>query len=146
MKLSSMMTGAMGACASFFGKMAFGNELQLGAEHWCRDMRAKDDTQLCYWVGCVARVLALGGMLICNASMTACFLRALHQDGSTAATVTSCCTNSLIAGLLGWLLLSEMLRPRWWLGAAFLVTGMALVGHAQTKRQEGEMEKKQKAR
>lgn len=69
-------------------------------------------------------------LVVCNATMMTCYVRSLRRLPSLQATLLSTSSNILITGLLGWLLFSEALPPRWFGGVALIIGGLYLISHA----------------
>ena len=65
-----------------------------------------------------------------NGAMTALYLKSLLRLPSLQATVLSLSANILITGLLAFLVWSESMRPSWLLGAACIISGVAVINHA----------------
>lgn len=84
------------------------------------------------------RALSLVVMVIINTSGIALSVKGMQQIGSTLHTVLTVITNILLSALLSWVLFSEHLSPRWWIGAAIISCGVALLvsGEAEVAHQQ----------
>ena len=76
--------------------------------------------------------------LVCNGIMWALFTRALAAASSaTRVSVLNTSTNFLVTAVLGWMWFSEKIGGLWWIGAACLVGGAAIVSRSRDGDGEG---------
>lgn len=73
------------------------------------------------------RVLFGGGVVLSNVLMWHCFVRSLHQSNSVVAATLNSLLNLVFTALLSRVVLGESLSTRWFLGAATMSVGVALV-------------------
>ncbi|KAJ3244558.1 hypothetical protein HDU78_010765 [Chytriomyces hyalinus] len=67
-------------------------------------------------------------VVLSNIAMWAVFTRALSASSSSAAvTVLSNSANMIASALLGYVVFSESLSMRWWIGCAFVLAGSAIM-------------------
>ena len=127
---ASVVAGILGCCASIFGKLALAPDSVL-VQHInasCTQYSGSLlDADNCYYAANTTRILAMVFMFFLNGLLGYYSITALHKEGSTAATVTTTAVNYLCMGLSGWLIFSEHVSQRWWLGAFLIAVGVFLI-------------------
>ena len=137
MPRSSIIAGLLGCFASVFGKLALSPESLLveGARQLCASrMEAVMSPERCGMLAGGTRIAAMGMMLSVNGIFGYYSINALHEEGTTAATVLTTAVNYLSLGLCGCLIFSENVTTRWLLGAILIAVGVYLVSTASEER------------
>ncbi|KAF4524954.1 hypothetical protein B566_EDAN013904 [Ephemera danica] len=76
-------------------------------------------------------------MVVSNASVCTFYVKALQTSKSSLpATIISTATNYVTSALLGLLVFGEVTGLLWWCGSGLVVAGLALIAHANTKKDE----------
>ena len=79
--------------------------------------------------------------LACNAMMWALFTRALAAASSTVrVSVLNTTANFLVTAVLGWMWFDENIGGLWWIGAAGLAGGAAIVGQSRDDEPKVQLE------
>ena len=73
------------------------------------------------------RLLSVAGFVSANGVMFAQQGLAMAKLPSEVATILNFSTSFIASALLGWAVFSEALRPKWLLGTAMMVAGLALI-------------------
>ncbi|KAI8979709.1 hypothetical protein BDF20DRAFT_526808 [Mycotypha africana] len=69
----------------------------------------------------------------CNSIMWTTFTKALNlAPSSVQVSIVNGAINFSASAILGHLIFDEPLAFRWWIGAAFILTGTVILSHAQT--------------
>jgi len=124
----ALVSGAFGAGASCFAKLAFAGEpswlttnaaaTDEDASSSCPDL---NEWMTCFqttncafhWISChlwtvlLPRIVCLMAMIICNISMVACFVGGLEDAGSIAGTALATAANFLVSAMAGYLIWNE---------------------------------------
>ncbi|KAJ3076646.1 hypothetical protein HDU98_001656 [Podochytrium sp. JEL0797] len=112
----SITSGLLAASATLFAKLlaSFSHELRLPF--------------LPSWLQINPKFVLLPLVIASNVAMWAVFTRALNSSPSSAAvSVLNSSANMIASAILGYFLFDEHLSVRWWIGAAFVLAGTALM-------------------
>ncbi|OQS01063.1 hypothetical protein ACHHYP_01880 [Achlya hypogyna] len=138
----SAVSGAIAACSGMLGKFSSdGSTSLLGYLQQACAAQVLDTPWLdCGYVATGVRVLFFLAMLVSNAIMLNFFVQGLHETDSLTATITSSAVNFVVTAVLGLAIFHEHLPLQWWVGAAIILLGMALLlrgdsdpAHAKTE-------------
>uniref|UniRef100_A0A8C4QTK8 Transmembrane protein 42 n=1 Tax=Eptatretus burgeri TaxID=7764 RepID=A0A8C4QTK8_EPTBU len=95
-----------------------------------------------FQVNISCRLLLFACMLGTNAIMCTLFAKALHYSSNTLwPTLTSTAINFMCSAVFGRVLFGEVLSFMWWIGAAFVLMGLALV-HSASLDNAADIEKR----
>lgn len=127
-----LISGVLGALASFFGKEAFHNGRSITSNIpqrvLCEAFQADDSTEYCQsFLSLITRGICLLAMVCCNALMLASFMQGMQESGSVAGTALSNAANFATSALLGKLLLNETYSSRWWYGFMLVMVGTLIL-------------------
>ena len=142
----ALLSGALGAMASCFAKVAFASNEDLALWLPLPDLSPSNLTcpefaslpawlELSLWLQChlvsklVPRLLALVAMILCNISMVACFVGGLQESGSVAGTALATGSNFVCSVLVGYMVWNESLVS--WPGFFMVVAGTILLMWSQ---------------
>ncbi|XP_055312661.1 transmembrane protein 42 [Sitodiplosis mosellana] len=117
----AILSGVFGTAASVFGKfISYSDEFI--------DNIPVDTSQAELFWRWSLKVVCIGLMVLCNVFVWTFFVKALHQrGGSIVATVTSTATNYCCSAVIGSWIFGETVSSLWWLGTAFVITGLVFV-------------------
>ena len=135
----ALVSGALGAAASCFAKLAFAGTTSLPTaaadndtssscpelNEWIACFQANNTNCAFQWISChlwtvlLPRMACLMAMILCNISMVACFVGGLQDAGSIAGTALATAANFLVSAAAGYLIWNE--------GTSLSVPGFTMV-------------------
>ncbi|XP_069669004.1 transmembrane protein 42 isoform X2 [Periplaneta americana] len=90
-----------------------------------------------FMAGLLTKASLFALMLVFNAGVWTCFVKALQQaQSSLPATVTSTAVNYITSALIGRIVFGEATSLLWWVGATLVVSGLTLICQSQKKHEE----------
>lgn len=138
-RLLAMTAGCLGAVASATGKLGMSgvhvtNFCAGVTEFFFKTMNASDELALTEEEIFItsSAVVVLRGMLLMatvmlNAIMWTLFIQSMQELNSGEAAVLNTGTNIVTSAFLGVLFFGETLGTMWWVGASFIIAGIAVL-------------------
>ncbi|XP_054638854.1 transmembrane protein 42-like [Dunckerocampus dactyliophorus] len=129
----ALLAGCLGSAASLSAKLTLGADY---LEEMCQVTLSTFETHtgstVCHWLHIPLRLLCVGLMLACNATMWTFFSKALRYCSSSArASVTTTAGNFISSAALGKVIFGESQVLLWWVGISLTLCGL-LVLHGST--------------